>query len=135
MRAAVFRIVLLCAVVALPDPTRGAPPDVIQPASGESVDLLPLGPSPQARLEEIRRRVQAAVVYPARARELGLQGTTRIQFEVGHDGRAHEVATVQSSGHVLLDRAAERGALDARQLPPLYGRIRIPIRFELDRRR
>jgi TonB family protein len=41
------------------------------------------------------------------------------------------VATVQSSGHALLDRAAERGAIDAGQLPPLYGRIRIPVRFEL----
>jgi protein TonB len=99
-----------------------------------SVDALPLGPSPEARLDEIRRRVQAAVVYPPRARELGLEGTTRIQFQVGSDGRAHEVAVVDSSGHALLDRAAERGALDAGRLPPLYGRIRIPVRFELDGR-
>jgi protein TonB len=99
------------------------------------VDLLPIGPSPEARLDEIRRRVQAAVVYPPRARELGLEGTTRIQFQVGGDGRAHEVAVVDSSGHALLDRAAERGALDAGRLPPLYGRIRIPVRFELDGRR
>ena len=122
---------LACAAVALliahALPAPAAPP-------AESVDLLPLAPSPEKRLEEIRRRVQAAVVYPPRARELGLEGTARIQFEIGADGLAHDVATVQSSGHALLDRAAERGAVDAGRLPQLYGRIRIPVRFELEAR-
>ena len=97
----------------------------------EPVDALPLAPSPEKRLDEIRRRVQAAVVYPPSARARGLEGITRIQFEIGADGLAQGVATVESSGHALLDRAAERGALDAGRLPPLYGRIRIPVRFEL----
>jgi TonB family protein len=125
MRAAGSARAALAALLlthALPAPA--APPE-------EPVDALPLAPSPSTRLEEIRRRVQAAVVYPPRARELGLEGTARIQFEIGADGLAREVATVQSSGHALLDRAAERGAIDAGRLPPLYGRIRIPVRFEL----
>lgn len=126
MRAVAIVFLLLLGIT-LPGSGLGAPP-------GDSVDALPLGPSPQARLEEIRRRVQEAVVYPPRARELGLEGTTRIQFQVGNDGLAREVAVVDSSGHALLDHAAERGALDAGQLPPLYGRIRIPVRFELDGR-
>lgn len=96
-----------------------------------AVDALPQGPSPQQRLIEIRRRVQAATTYPTRARELGLEGTARIQFEVGPDGLAQAVETVESSGHRLLDRAAEQGAVAAGRLPPLYGRIRIPVRFRL----
>ena len=126
MRAALVALVLLGAI-ALPGRIHGAPPE-------ESVDLLPMGPSPEARLDEIRRRVQEAVVYPARARELGLEGTARIQFQVGNDGHAEGVGTVQSSGHSVLDRAAERGAIDAGRLPPLYGRIRIPVRFDLEGR-
>jgi protein TonB len=116
---------LAAACLAGPRAAPGAPPEA------GAVDALPLAPSPHERLDEIRRRVQAAVAYPARARELGLEGTTRIQFEIGADGLARDVATVESSGHALLDRAAERGALDAGRLPPLYGRIRIPVRFEL----
>jgi protein TonB len=116
---------LVAACLAAPRGAAGASPE---PAA---VDALPLAPSPHERLDEIRRRVQAAVAYPERARELGLEGTTRIQFEIGADGLARDVATVESSGHALLDRAAERGALDAGRLPPLYGRIRIPVRFEL----
>jgi TonB family protein len=114
---------LLCLLAPLAAPA--APP------APEPVDAIALAPPPEERLEEIRRRVQAAVRYPARARELGLEGTARIQFVVGADGRAQEVATVESSGHRLLDRAAERGALDAGRLPALYGRIRIPVRFDL----
>jgi TonB family protein len=101
------------------------------PPEPGSVDAIPLGPSPHERLDEIRRRVQAAVAYPERARELGLEGTARIQFEIGADGLAREVTTVQSSGHHQLDHAAEQGATAAGQLPPLYGRIRIPVRFRL----
>jgi len=101
------------------------------PPEGSAVDAIPLGPSPAERLDEIRRRVQAAVIYPERARDLGLEGTARIQFEIGSDGLARAVTTVESSGHALLDQAAERGALDAGRLPALYGRIRIPVRFEL----
>jgi TonB family protein len=119
--------VALLACVALGDPS-DAPATPPEPGP---VDAMPLGPSPRERLDEIRRRVQAAVAYPPRARELGLEGTTRIQFTIGADGLAREVATVESSGHALLDRAAERGAIDAGRLPPLYGRIRIPVRFEL----
>jgi len=126
----VRRIGLACALVvgAALGGLAAAPAPPPEPGS---VDALPLGPSPHERLEEIRRRVQAAVAYPPRARELGLEGTTRIQFEIGADGLARDVATVQSSGHELLDRAAERGAIDAGRLPQLYGRIRIPVRFEL----
>jgi TonB family protein len=119
------RAVLAALLLAPALPAPAAPP-------AEPVDALPFAPSPEARLDEIRRRVQAAVVYPRRARELGLEGTARIQFEIGADGLARDVATVESSGHALLDRAAERGALDAGRLPPLYGRIRIPVRFQLE---
>jgi len=126
MRARGLARAALAALLLAPAPPAPAAP------LGEPVDALPLAPSPEARLDEIRRRVQAAVVYPRRARELGLEGTARIQFEIGADGLAREVATVQSSGHALLDRADERGALDAGRLPALYGRIRIPVRFELE---
>jgi len=118
-----------CAAWLLAGPLGAAPPAA--PPEERAVDAIPLGPSPAERLDEIRRRVQAAVVYPERARELGLEGTTRIQFEIGADGLASAVATVESSGHPLLDRAAERGAVDAGRLPPLYGRIRIPVKFVL----
>lgn len=122
MRA--LHIALLCGLAAAPAVAADAP----EPTA---VDVVPVGPSPQERLAEIRRLVQAAVTYPQRARELGIEGIARIQFVIGPDGLAREVQTVQSSGHRVLDRAAEEGAVAAGRLPPLFGRIRIPVRFDL----
>ncbi len=104
-------------------------------APSDEIDAVPALPSPAERLEEIRARVQAAVVYPPRARELGIEGVARIQFRIAPDGRAAEITTVEGSGSRLLDAAAEQGARDAGRLPPLYGWVRIPVRFSLERAR
>lgn len=96
-----------------------------------NIDAIPIGPSPQERIEEIRRKVQAALVYPPPARRRGISGTTQIQFEVGSDGHPLGLLTVASSGSPMLDRAAERSARDAAPLPFVYGRLRIPVVFSL----
>lgn len=97
------------------------------------VDAMPAPRPVEARIEEIRRRIQDATEYPERARRLGLTGTTRIRFQVRPDGRADGVETVGSSGSALLDRAAEQGARRARALPYVYGRLEVPVRFGLSR--
>jgi protein TonB len=96
------------------------------------VDAIPRGPSVAERLEEIRRRIQAATVYPPIARRLGLTGVARVRFEIGRDGLATKIEASQSSGHWALDRAAERSVRSAGQLPWVYGRLEVPVRFELD---
>jgi TonB family protein len=126
LREPVARLALAAALLV------GAP--ALGDAPPRDVDVIPLAPSPEARLEAIRERVQAAVVYPPRARERGLEGVARIQFRIDAGGRAAEVATVESSGSRLLDAAAEQAARDARALPQLYGWVRIPVRFALERR-
>ena len=102
----------------------------VAPRAGE-IDAIPAGRSVQDRVDEIRRRVQQAVVYPDAARRRGIHGTTRIQFEVNAEGHAKEVTTVASSGSDLLDAAAKQRAVDAAPLPYVFGRLRIPVVFEL----
>ena len=97
-------------------------------AAGE--DVMP-SPSIAEMLETIRTRVQAAAIYPAEAREQGLEGTSRIEFQVDRTGKPFAITTIQSSGSTLLDDAAMQGARDAAPLPYLEARIRIPIRFGL----
>jgi protein TonB len=98
------------------------------------VDGVPKGRSAAERIAEIRERLQAALVYPLHARRRGLEGTSRIQFTIGPDGRAQDVRTADSSGHAVLDRAAERCAVDAGELPRVLGRLEVPIRFSLEGR-
>ena len=126
---------LIAAAVAIGVPVGAAPEPpnpYLEGAAVLGVDGVPAGPSVAERLEEIRARLQAALVYPPLARKRGLEGTSRIQFSIGPDGRAREVRTAASSGFSLLDRAAERCASDAGELPRILGRLEVPIRFSLE---
>ena len=129
-------ILLLGAALALAwTPSSAEPPGVLDAPPPFFEDALPPGPSLAERLEEIRNRVQDAVVYPPEARSRGITGVTRIRFEIADDGHAEKIRTVATSGNTLLDDAAEQGAADAGELPRVYGRLEVPIRFELVRKR
>jgi TonB family protein len=101
-----------------------------------AVDAIPPAPSIDERLAEIRRRIQAAIEYPPIARRRGLEGVARVRFEIDpSERRAHGVRLLVSSGHPLLDRAAERSVERAGALPFVWGRLEVPVRFALDSRR
>jgi len=128
-----LRTLLLALLLGGPGAARAQDPPKVSAGVPTFVDALPTLPPVQERIREITQRIQEAVVYPPRARERGITGVSRIQLRVGHDGRAADVQLLESSGSTLLDRAATQGARDARQLPFVYGRLLVPIRFELKR--
>jgi TonB family protein len=99
------------------------------------VDAVPQGPSVAARLAEIRRRIQAALVYPPLARMQRVEGEALVRFAIEHDGSARDVVVHRSSGKPSLDRAASLAVAAAEPLPWVYGRLEVPVRFELARRR
>ena len=99
------------------------------------VDAVPQGPSVAARLGEIRRRIQAALVYPPLARMQRIEGEALLRFAIEHDGMARDVVVHRSSGKPSLDRAARLAVEAAVPLPWVYGRLEVPVRFELAERR
>ena len=121
-------LALLLPGAAFADPAPG------EPAAAEAPrfeDLAPTGPTLAERLGEIRRRVQAALVYPELARSRGVEGEARVGFEIDTDGLPENVALVTSSGSRTLDRAAKRALLDAGALPYVSGRVIVPVHFGL----
>ena len=96
------------------------------------VDAVPAGPSVSERLTEIRRRIQAVLVYPRLARREGVEGEALVRFEVGRDGAAQGVRVFATSGKPSLDRAAVRAVNSAAPLPWVYGRLEVPVRFALE---
>jgi len=98
-------------------------------------DAVPSGPSVAERLEEIRRRIQAALVYPPLARLQRVEGEALLHFEVDRDGAPRELRVFRTSGKPSLDRAALRAVVAAAPLPWVYGRLEVPVRFELEERR
>ena len=99
------------------------------------VDAAPPRPSVAMRLAEIRRRIQAALVYPPLARRRAVEGETLVRFEIEPDGTPRDVAVHHSSGRPSLDRAAARAVAAAAPLPWVYGRLEVPVRFALEERR
>lgn len=123
-------LIALCATLAAADdlPAVSArppvPPTVIE-------DAYARGPSVAERLEEIRKRVENSKPYPEIARIRGVSGVVLMGFKIGADGHAREIETIKSSGSGTLDRAAALAVERAGILPWVWGRIVVPIRFEL----
>ena len=109
----------------------GALRGAAQPEPEAVTDAAPLAPSAAERLEEIRRRVQAAVVYPPIARARGVAGETRVTFRILADGRPDAIRTVGPSGSATLDHAAEQAVTAAAPFPPMIGQVVVPVRFVL----
>lgn len=93
---------------------------------------MPGGVPFEERLAEIRRRIQEALVYPPLARRRAVEGESEIAFEIAPSGAPAGIELVRSSGSTLLDAAAQRAVRAAAPLPPVLGRLRVPVRFELD---
>ncbi len=80
-----------------------------------------------------------APVYPRRALENRWEGRVILEVMVSKAGRAEAVSILQSSGKRVLDEAAVKAVRRWNFLPASLGefkfssRVRIPIRFELEK--
>jgi TonB family protein len=128
-------LLLALALLGSAAPTSADEIAAVETAGVRFVDAVPLGPSVAARLAEIRRRIEAALVYPPLARLQRVEGEVLVRFEIGHDGAPREVRVFRASGKPSLDRAATRAVAAAAPLPWVYGRLEVPVRFELEERR
>jgi protein TonB len=97
------------------------------------VDAMAPGRSVEDRLDEIRRRIQATLVYPELARRQAQEGVVLVRFAIDGQGAPVDLETARASGHWLLDRAAERAVHDAAPLPYVWGRLEVPVHFALER--
>ncbi len=98
------------------------------------VDAAPRGPTVAERLAEIRRRIQAALIYPPLARHQRQEGETLVRFEIEPDGTPSTVRVHHSSDLPTLDRAALAAVRAAAPLPWLHGQLEVPVRFALEAR-
>jgi TonB family protein len=129
-RARAARLLGIAAALAV-GVARADPPAVEARRAPDGVDVRTHGPSVEERLAAIHERVQAAATYPALAQVRRLEGTSVVAFEIDAKGRARDVAIATSSGTPQLDRAATQAVRDAGTLPWVYGRLEVPVRFEL----
>ena len=127
LRALVLALALLPSLAS----AQTSGPPAVDAAPPVASDAWARGASLEERLDEIRRRVQEALAYPPIAQRRAISGETIVSFEIDARQRADEIRTERSSGFPALDRAAEQAARDAAPLPWVYGRVEVPVRFEI----
>jgi protein TonB len=77
------------------------------------------------------------ISYPERARKRNQEGTVVVHALIGPDGKPIEVTVAQSSGHSLLDEAAQEAIANCAFVPQKVGGravraiVEIPIPFKL----
>ncbi len=110
------------------------------PDVGSGKSTTPGGGSPAtvSYLAMLRNRLEKHKEYPATARARRLQGTVSLYFAIDRAGRILNYHIRKSSGHKLLDRAAEAMIERAKPLPPMPENIHratlelvMPVRFHM----
>ena len=115
------------------------PPSPVEP----DIEPAPPGPEPAepenaARVDPIPDPTASPQPnYPTAALRRGMEGVVTLLVTVDAEGRVTRVRVLESSGHGLLDRAAQDGVRKWRFTPAtengeaVPGAARVPIRFRL----
>lgn len=120
-------------------------PQTIEPTSSPSGITTPPEPVSKktdnqksttdgAALGHIRAMIEKALVYPAMARRLKIEGIVDVSFVLNPNGSVKDVSIVNSSGSTVLDKKALETVLALSGSYPALGktlRLAIPIAFEL----
>jgi protein TonB len=121
----------------------------LPPSDSPIVEVPPPAPPPPVRTAStttdkelefaarLKAAIQAAVSYPAAAREMGFRGKARVEF-LFRDGTLRQARIVQTSGNGMIDRAALAAVTNA-LCPPapetLHGMdlpYQVTVMFELN---
>ncbi|MCX8021849.1 MAG: energy transducer TonB [Syntrophorhabdaceae bacterium] len=81
----------------------------------------------------IREAVLKGLVYPERAREMGIEGTVILSFTLTREAKIKDIKVLKSSGSALLDRAAKEALIKANLTnTPIHDiAIQLPVSFRL----
>lgn len=120
--------------VKIPEPSPSPVPEVNEP---DQVTVIT--PQQRGALAEVLPGYlrNPAPVYPARARQLGYEGTAVLEVEVTPAGRCGALRVARSSGYLMLDEAAASSIRHWRFKPARRGHgtvsvlVEIPVTFRL----
>lgn len=79
---------------------------------------------------DIQKKILTQVSYPMRARRLGWEGRAEFQVNVRNQD-VQQVTMLLSTGHAMLDHAAQKGIVSIASLPLSDGSYRLPVVFRL----
>lgn len=96
------------------------------------------GTSLQGYLHQVRSLLERNKIYPPMARSRNEQDTVVVRFTISSDGSIGGVSLSRSSGHSLLDQAAQETVSRIRRFPPIPADVQksslcieVPLSFRL----
>lgn len=114
--------------------TAEAPAAVKPPPPKVAVHRQPAAKAVARReVEAAQRKLSQHLYYPPEAVARGIEGEVRLILTVGDDGSIVDVHVGVSSGHALLDKAAERAAWSMGKVNWAHSReLILPVIFRLE---
>jgi TonB family protein len=97
----------------------------VSPSGGESSRLY--------SVEGIVAQGNSPPAYPEEALLRGLEGTVKLELDLGTEGQTIAVRVMESSGHSILDRAAKSAAEKWRMTTETPEKIIVPVEFLITR--
>jgi periplasmic protein TonB len=124
------------------DPPRSPPSDVRNVArratSSRELSEFDRGALVRGYTQTISTEIERGLSYPNRARRQRIEGTVVLEITIDSDGRILAVLVVRSSGHAVLDRAAEERLQQLGRFSPppvalAWEReiVRVPVHFRV----
>jgi TonB family protein len=120
-----------------PNPPFVDPKNMIESAADEVFDVVEQQPNPEGGMSGWNRYLAMNLQYPAKARQMGIEGTVIVVFEIHTDGSIHKVEILRGIGGGA-DEEAIRVVQNAPKWEPgkqrgraVKTRMRLPIRFKL----
>ncbi|MBM4283954.1 MAG: energy transducer TonB [Deltaproteobacteria bacterium] len=96
------------------------------------------GAALKAYLQQVRRLLEQNKHYPPLARRQNMEGVVVVRFTIGRGGRLESSGIGKSSGHGILDQAAQETVRRVGQFPPFPAdldrerlTIQVPLKFHL----
>lgn len=83
-------------------------------------------------LAQIRKKIERAKIYPAKALAEGLSGVVRLSFSLDDRGLPINVSIIKSSGYTVLDREAQQAVHRAAPYPRYAAPIAFNMQFVLE---
>lgn len=119
--------------------SRRTPNSAVDLGGNNTVSLSSTDLDKASYLASIKRKIELVWTYPEEAGRRGIGGQLLLVFTIAKSGKLEGVQLVDSSGHRILDAAAERAVREAAPFNPLpdrmhrdYLRIRAAFRYITD---
>ncbi len=74
--------------------------------------------------DSVRKKIESKKRYPIIARNMGIEGRTRLKLVINKDGSLEKVDVLETSGYEILDKTALQSIYESAPFPPIPAELK-----------